>query len=139
MDEFHKKKRNEKLFGAKSENDIKLQLEEINRAAKAAVEVDRIENRNIIYQNNSNRNENNDDRNNVDDRNDINNGNSNNQGQLFGLPPPPPPPPPRHLNDVNNDISSGSSSSSSSNKRGRDEYRADDGEEGGHDMIEENE
>ena len=50
MDDFHKKKRNEKLFGARSEGEIKQQLAEIERAAKEAVAVDKLEATGLFYQ-----------------------------------------------------------------------------------------
>ena len=50
MDDFHKKKRNEKLFGARSEEEIKQQLAEIERAAKEAVAADRLEATGLFYQ-----------------------------------------------------------------------------------------
>lgn len=49
VDEFHKKKRNEKLFGARSEGEIKQQLAEIERAAKEAVAADRLEENGLFY------------------------------------------------------------------------------------------
>ena len=49
VDEFHKKKRNEKLFGARSETEIKQQLAEIERAAKEAVAADRLESTGLFY------------------------------------------------------------------------------------------
>ena len=50
MDDFHKKKRNEKLFGARSEGEIKQQLAEIERAAKEAVAADKLEATGLFYQ-----------------------------------------------------------------------------------------
>lgn len=50
MDDFHKKKRNEKLFGARSEGEIKQQLAEIERAAKEAVAADKLETPGLFYQ-----------------------------------------------------------------------------------------
>ena len=50
MDEFHKKKRNEKLFGARSEGEIKQQLADIERAAQEAVAADRLFEGGMFYQ-----------------------------------------------------------------------------------------
>jgi hypothetical protein len=50
VDDFHKKKRNEKLFGARSEGEIKQQLAEIERAAKEAVAADKLETTGLFYQ-----------------------------------------------------------------------------------------
>ena len=41
VEEFHKKKREQKLYGARSEREVKDQLAEIERAAREAIAIDR--------------------------------------------------------------------------------------------------
>jgi hypothetical protein len=49
LDMFNKQKRDEKLHGARSEQDLQRQLNEINRAAKEALVVDRTQTGSTFY------------------------------------------------------------------------------------------
>lgn len=78
VDEFNKKKRDDKLHGAQNERDVRKQLAEINQAAKEALATDRVENASFFHNSSSNRS-----------------GSSSYSGVggcWDGAPPPPPPP-----------------------------------------------
>jgi U1 zinc finger len=74
VEELNKKKREEKLHGARSEREIKQQLADIEKAAREAIANDRLENAGY-FQSSS----------------------SSSSGSLGRAPPPPPPPLPPHL------------------------------------------
>jgi ribosomal protein L9 len=50
VDLFHKKKRDEKLYGARSEREVQQQLAEIERAAQEALATDKREHGHLFFQ-----------------------------------------------------------------------------------------